>query len=732
MSIPKRVIRQRDFSAGQIMAEAKRRDDVDVLAGGVRTARNWRVVGSGSLRERPGRAALFRSTGRVEEVRLSSTERVFLAFNYDNGSASGRATVLTSAGVQIATQTGYSWTNATVGQINFDLINRDVVIAFPGQRLKVIRIPVGLGSASFFDFAFSTNLTGALQQPFYRFPESVGISLQPSARTGSITLTASAAWFNAAHVGTTMRWANRQILITGYTSTTVVTGTVLETLPQQFEVAVNASVTGFEVGQVIEGEFTGTRGLIVAIAISSPNQILSVVVNKPGRADFGGTFHVTETIVGPLGGGTVASVTGSAALSGSTQWDESLINNYRGWPRSVKNDRTRLIFCDLPQLPEAVCWSAVGQYDNFYVDAASDSAIVEYVPGKARAMFVQGGADQFVFTDRGVYYIPISASSPLKPGSVEFRQVTSEGCAAVRPVDAPEGIMFAVAGGRRLAAIVGTGQTTRPYVSREVSKYHEDLFPGIIALAVSQGEGDLRERYIYAVNLDGTVCIGRFESSREWIGWHKWDGAGLVKWPMAEGSNVHFCVSYTQGATTTQLVERVDTSAFLDAQISLDAIPAALAPGVGQGPMWWLPNATVTVMLNGRDYGDRQTDASGNILWLDSDDKAASGWVIGRAFTCELEPFLPHTDAGQSFRQSMRLRKVAGSEISVWHSAPFVWAAREVRVLQWGRDFSAAPIVREASYSFRHLGRSADPRIMLTRDRPGQLTVVEIAMEVTI
>lgn len=148
--------------------------------------------------------------------------------------------------------------------------------------------------------------------------------------------------------------------------------------------------------------------------------------------------------------------------------------------------------------------------------------------------------------------------------------------------------------------------------------------------------------------------------------------------------------------------------------------------------MWWLPNATVTVMLNGRDYGDRQTDASGNILWLDSDDKAASGWVIGRAFTCELEPFLPHTDAGQSFRQSMRLRKVAGSEISVWHSAPFVWADREVRVLQWGRDFSAAPIVREASYSFRHLGRSADPRIMLTRDRPGQLTVVEIAMEVTI
>ncbi len=732
MSIPKQVVRQRDFSAGQIMAEAKRRDDVDVLAGSARTARNWQVEGSGSLRDRPGRVALFRVAGRVEDLRLSATERVFLAFNYDAGTTSGRATVYTTAGVQIATATGYAWTDATVGQINFCLINRDVVIAFPGQKLKVIRIPVGLGTAAFFDFAFAAGLTGAKQQPFYRFPESVGISIQPSARTGSITLTASAAWFVAGHVGTIFRWAGRQILITAFSSSTSVTGTVLETLPQESAVLISSSVTGFEVGQVIEGELTGTRGQIVSIAISPPNQFINVVINKPGRSDLGGTFEPTETIVGPLGSAVVAGVTDSVPLSGSTQWDESLINDYRGWPRSVTNDRTRLILCDFPQLPEAVAWSAVGQYDDFYVDAASDSAILEFTPGKARALYVQGGSDQFVFTDRGVYYIPISAASPLKPGSIEFRQVTSEGSAAVRPVDTPEGIMFAVAGGRRLAAIVGTGQSARPYISRDVSKYHQGLFPGIVALAVSQGEGSLRERYIYAVNNDGSVCIGRFESTREWIGWHKWDGAGLVKWPMAEGSNVHFCVSYTQGATTTQVVERMDAAALLDGQISLDAIPAPLAPGSGQGPMWWLPNATVTVMRNGRDYGERTTDASGYIQWLDNDDSAATGWVIGRAFTCELEPFVPHTDAGQSFRQSMRKRRVAASEITVWHNAPFMWADRQVPVLQWGADFSSAPAVREASYSFRHLGRTADPRLVLTRDRPGQLTVVEIAMEVTI
>ena len=732
MTIPKQVIRQRDFSAGEVSPEVKRRDDVDILAAGARVNRNWRIEGGGSLRERPGRVARFLCAGRVEDIRLSATERVFLAFNYDSVSASGRAVVYSTAGLQIAEQTGYAWNDVTAAQINYCVINRDVIVAFPGQRPKRIRIPVGLASAFFSDFSFAVGLSGRLEQPFYRFPESFGITMQPSARTGSITVTASAPWFQAGHVGTIMRWGGRQIQITARTSSTVVTGTVLEALPRQSSVTIGSSITGFEVGQVVEADFTGTRGQIVSIVVSGLSQTMNIIINKPGRVDRGGTFAAQENLIGPLATTTIDSVVADVALSASTQWDESLINDFRGWPRSVTNDRNRLIMCDFPQLPEAIAWSAVGSYDDFYVDATSDSAIVEFVPGRARAIYVQGGADQFVFTDKGIYYIPISAASPLKPGSVEFRQITSEGCAPVRPVDTPEGTIFAVAGGRRVAAIVGTGQSARPYISRDVSKYHSHLFTGIVAMAVSQGEGVLRERYIYILNSNGTTCIGRFDSTREWIGWHSWDSAGVATWVVAEGASVHFCVSYTQGAATAQIVERLDASAHLDGQIPLGSIPAALAPAGGQGPMWWLPNATVTVMLNGRDFGDRQTDANGNILWLDNDDSSASGWAIGRPFTCEFEPFVPHTDPGQSFRQSMRRRKVAGSEITVWHSAPFTWDDRAVKVLQWGVDFSAAPLVREASYSFRHLGRSADPRLSLVRSRPGQLSLVEVALEVTI
>jgi len=54
--------------------------------------------------------------------------------------------------------------------------------------------------------------------------------LTPSATTGSITLTASAAAFNAGHVGTHIHVNGGFVTITGYTSATVLAGTVTTTL----------------------------------------------------------------------------------------------------------------------------------------------------------------------------------------------------------------------------------------------------------------------------------------------------------------------------------------------------------------------------------------------------------------------------------------------------------------------------------------------------------------------
>ena len=67
-------------------------------------------------------------------------------------------------------------------------------------------------------------------QPYSKFQAS-GVTLDPSATTGSgVTFTTSSAYWVAGHVGTTIRYGGSEVEITGYTSSTVVTGTVVDEL----------------------------------------------------------------------------------------------------------------------------------------------------------------------------------------------------------------------------------------------------------------------------------------------------------------------------------------------------------------------------------------------------------------------------------------------------------------------------------------------------------------------
>lgn len=86
---------------------------------------------------------------------------------------------------------------------------------------------------------FEINVAGApTYQPYYKFATDT-ITLTPSSTVigAGRTFTLSAAYWVPAHVGMMIRYQGKQCTITGYTSPTIVTGSVDETLP-----AVTASV----------------------------------------------------------------------------------------------------------------------------------------------------------------------------------------------------------------------------------------------------------------------------------------------------------------------------------------------------------------------------------------------------------------------------------------------------------------------------------------------------------
>ena len=98
-------------------------------------------------------------------------------------------------------------------------------------------------------------------------------------------------------------------------------------------------------------------------------------------------------------------------------------------------DQQRLGFCNIPSVPGGVIWSAIGTPTDLLPDPSGgptpDTAIFELVPKKSRVLYVLAGPEssEFVFTDNGIYYIPISVTNPLKPGSVAFNLLSTDGCA---------------------------------------------------------------------------------------------------------------------------------------------------------------------------------------------------------------------------------------------------------------------------------------------------------------
>lgn len=745
MAMAKHVVRQTDCSAGQISETAARAGDKPLVRAAYRRMENFRPLGTGAAEARPGRRALFLQEGRSDEVRMSADATFKLCFG------NGTLIVRDATDAVVKTQAGFPWTTATVDQIVWVRVKRQIAVWYPGMK-PVLATWDGATTWTYADFAFFEDGQSKRYEPYYRFAAQ-GATMSVSALTGSgIDVVMSADVFEAGHVGVRFRFAGRQIEITAVTDAKNAVADVIEDLPPAYKL-LGAFPDGFNIGDAIEGSLSNTKGVVIALhRDATPTDsylVIQVTENFTGfvadsgnwsevdRAAGTGGFnknYAGDKIVGPAG------VTGfnsqellspvSAALN--TIWDEAVCSDVRGWPQSGFSDQDRLGMSDIPGVTNGVMWSAIDTFTDFLPGADPDSAMFETLNSPDRIYHVLGGADEFVFTDRGVKYIPISETNPLKPGSVAFREIPSPPSSSVRPISTPEGLVYVDAGRGRLVGIVGTGQITQPWLARDVSEYHSALFNEPIALAITTGSRDIPERYVYALNSDGTLALGRFDPAKEWVGWVPWSGPGSIKWVSGLDDRLLLTTLYSPNGVARYPVELLDPTAYLDALVPVNDVPTPLAPGIGQGPLWWLASSTVD-LLDGRRYlGQRAVDASGNIVAEEGEDLSGAGIVAGLNAVATLQPFIHHAPEGQSAQQSMRRRKIGRISVAVQNSQGFTLDGRRIPPWVMGEDQSGQPPLREKAYFFRKLGRAVDPTVTLTKDVPGPLRVIEFGYEITV
>lgn len=221
---------QTNFTSG--MLDAKVRDHIDLQAyrNGAKEILNCRLLPQGGVTRRSGGTVVDELTEADYQIEpfIFSTGQVYVFLFYDGfvdiWNKNSRTFLATVAG---------PWTVAQI-TANELRVEQQLDKMFVSHEDFETRVISRTGAATFaIDvFVYEKDTTGVIvYQPYQKFAASTVTLTMSATAIGAATATASAAYFEAGHVGLKLRYRKKQMTITGYTSPTVVAVTIDETLP---------------------------------------------------------------------------------------------------------------------------------------------------------------------------------------------------------------------------------------------------------------------------------------------------------------------------------------------------------------------------------------------------------------------------------------------------------------------------------------------------------------------
>ena len=221
-----------NFSSGEINPLLATRTDASAYFNGAKTLRNWYLLDEGGLMRRPGTTykATLPGDSRIIPFIFSNDELAVFALS------NGRLDVFDSNGasVQANITSNCNWSTSELFELNYAQFGDTVFIVHRNNPIvKIVRASASSFSVSLFTFEEDETVTvsGANKttQPFFKYANAtISVTLSAHATGASRTLTASADAFTSAYVGQYLLVNNKQVKVTGYTSATVVTVTVIE------------------------------------------------------------------------------------------------------------------------------------------------------------------------------------------------------------------------------------------------------------------------------------------------------------------------------------------------------------------------------------------------------------------------------------------------------------------------------------------------------------------------
>jgi hypothetical protein len=379
----------------------------------------------------------------------------------------GRALV---SGAGLATVTGY--TSATVLTVTIVIAFASTALASGAWTLDVS--PQALLKPSAKDpVASSIDLHAGLSR---------AANLTLSAKTGAITITASAAVFAPADSGKVLYADSGEVTLT-YSTPTTCTGTTTSDFISTTYALGGYGITDSAWRAEDVGKFvTLNGGLLKITSFVSASNVKATILTA-----------MSSTVAAPALSWTLESSVWSAA---------------NGYPRTVTLHEQRLIAAGSTKLPLTIWGSRTGEYldftkgtnddDSFSFTLASDDVDPIAYVSSLRTLIVN--------TYGGEFSLQGGIEKPITPTNVRIRPESALGCKGVRPVLVGKESVFVQRAGRKVRTL-SYDYAKDGYVSPDIAVLAEHLTLGGITELAYQQEPDF---ILWGVRADGVLLSCTF------------------------------------------------------------------------------------------------------------------------------------------------------------------------------------------------------------------------------
>ena len=567
--MPRVTIFKTNFTAGELSPRLLARVDVAKYANGAKELYNSYTLVHGGARRRMGTRFMAAAKNSDKQTRLipfifSKTQAFILEYGDDYVRfyiGTGRIEVAT---VPIEVVSPYQDTD--LDDLHYVQGADTLFQSHPSYPMrKLVRF-------SNTDWRLSTVAWDV--PPSEEIGERPTTALTLGATSGSgISATATAAAFIDSDVNRYIESGSGRALITGYTSTTVVTVTIENTFA-----AVGIASGAWKITEspkaVVTPSIVGPVGVAITLTAGA-----NAWKNNAQNTHIGSFVEINDGLVEITGftsalivTGIVRTVLSSTTAAPSEAWSlrQSVWNATDGYPRAITLFQQRLVAGGSDNYPNTLWGTKTGEYFNFSDGVADTDGFafalvsdqlnpIEHLASTRALLPLTAGAG---------WSVKGGTEKPISPTNVQALEESGYGTDTPRPVRVGNEVIYVEDGGKRIRAM-GYRVETDAFNAPDISVLAEHITgDGIYEMAFSKKP----DQVVWMVRTDGKLVSMSIERDQDSIGFalHETDGLieSVASIPYNGVDQVWIVVERVINGVTKRYVEVMDEALETDCAVT--------------------------------------------------------------------------------------------------------------------------------------------------------------------